>query len=562
MPKKHENPTQRANGWWYYRRRIPKHLQGVWRDDGGRQTEHILALKTKDEAEAKRRSKFEDRLFEDKLNLKEEELAASESLDETRIRNFQYFEHRLREAGLHHSQVPSIDSPPEVIRKFLRDRQAFAYGSWIQIDGEHGQFEGGLYDEVHELAMEYDHSGDPATKQKLDDAVYKLNITLGKTKDVGIQISVPTIGVAKEEYLQYIANKAKSPDAKEDESRRVERIVGHLAFVLGNGDPKAGLQRSIASIRSGDVKQFLARLAIRENGSDIPKSPSAVGRELQTMNSIWNMAYEERKEDWPTDVKTESPFAKKRSKLNKEHDDKKKAGLVPDKDRRPFSPRELEIFMFEHLPRMNEEAQLIALIGNHTGCRIGDAAGLKMNDLYLHPNNEHPIPFIFFRDNTIRQLTKDGVQRRVPLFGDVLNRLIEYHDKRISALRADDSDILNAALFPRYGRGQKGSDAVSNLINQKHIHHLRDGDLKLTFHSFRHTLQHKYLAAGQNTQFAGYISGWKLTGLVGKQSEYVKHGIPPEALIDGLKKAHAAKSWGDADMDAALQSRIDQMQGQ
>lgn len=562
MPKRHENPTQRANGWWYYRRRVPKHLHGVWRDDGGRQTEHILALKTKDEAEAKRRSKFEDRLFEDKLNLKEEELAASESLDETRIRNFQYFEYRLREAGLHPSQVPSVDSPPEVIRKFLHDRQAFAYGSWVQIDDEYGQFEGGLYDDVHELAVEYDHSGDPVTKQKLDDAVYKLNIALGKTKDVGIQISVPTLGVAKEEYLQFIAKKAKSPDAKEDESRRVKRIVGHLAFVLGNGDPKAGLQRPIASIRSGDVKQFLARLAIRENGSDIPKSPSAVGRELQTMSSIWNMAYEERKEHWPTDVKTNNPFAKKRSKLNKEHDDKKKVGLVPDKDRRPFSPRELEIFMFEHLPRMNEEAQLIALIGNHSGCRIGDAAGLKMNDLYLHPTNEHPIPFIFFRDNTIRQLTKDGVQRRVPLFGDVLDRLIEYHDKRISALRAHDSDILNAALFPRYGRGQKGSDAVSNLINQKHIHHLRDGDQKLTFHSFRHTLQHKYLAAGQNTQFAGYISGWKLTGLVGKQSEYVKHGIPPEALIDGLKKAHAAKSWGDADMDAALQSRIDQMQGQ
>ena len=50
--------------------------------------------------------------------------------------------------------------------------------------------------------------------------------------------------------------------------------------------------------------------------------------------------------------------------------------------------------------------------------------------------------------------------------------------------------------------------------------------------------------------------------MVGKQSEYVKHGIPPEALIDGLKKAHAAKSWGDADMNAALQSRIDKMQGQ
>ena len=557
MPKKHENPTQRANGWWYYRRRIPKHLQGVWRDDGGRQTEHILALKTKDEAEAKRRSKFQDRLFEDKRDLKEEELAASDSLDETRIRNFHHWQHRLKEAGLHPSQVPNIDSPPEVIRKFLNDRRTFLYGSW---NDEYQQFEGGEYDLIHELAMEYDQTGDPAVKQKLDDAVYRMNFALGKAKDGEIQIGVPTLDAATGEYLQHIERKPTKDEAKKDEARRVERIVGHLAFVLGNGDPKAGLQRSIASIRNGDVKQFLARLAIREDGSGEPKSPAAVGRELQTMSSIWNMAYEERKEDWPSDVKTINPFAKRRSKLNQEHSDKKKAGLVPDKDRRPFSPRELEIFMFEHLPRMNEEAQLIALIGNHTGCRIGDAAGLKMNDLYLHPTNEHPIPFIFFRDNSIRVLTKNGVKRRVPLFGDILDRLIEYHDKRISALRAHDSDIPNQPLFPRYGRGPKGSDAVSNLINQKHIHHLRGGDKKLTFHSFRHTLQHKYLAAGQNTQFAGYISGWKLTGLVGKQSEYVKHGIPPEALIEGLKKAHAAKSWGDADMNAALQSRIDQMQ--
>ena len=558
MPKKHENPTQRANGWWYYRRRIPKHLQGLWRDDGGRQTEHILALKTKDEAEAKRRSKFEDRVFEDKLGLKGEQLAASESRDEVRIRNFHYFQYRLREVGLHPSQRPSIDSPRQVINKFLRDRQAFAYGSW---NAEYQVFEGGKYDEIHELAAEYDHTGDPETKRKLDDAVYMLNFALGKAKDGEIQISVPTLAIAKEEYLQHIAIKPKKDDTKKDEARRVERIVGHLAFVLGNGDPKLGLQRSIATIRNADVKLFLSRLSVRDDGSDIPKAPSAVGRELQTMSTIWQKAYDERAEDWPTDAKTINPFAKRRSKLNDEHEKKKRAGLVEDKDRRPFTPSELEIFLSEHLPRMNEEAQLVALIGNHTGCRVGDAAGLQMNDLYLHPNTEHPIPFIYFRDNRIRVLTKGGVQRRVPLFGPVLERLIEYRDKRISAFRIEGGDTMNQPLFPRYGRGQKGAGAVSNLINQKHIHLIRGADKKLTFHSFRHTLQHKYLAAGQNTQYAGYIAGWKLHGLVGKQAEYVKHGIPPSALVDGLMKAHEVTSWGDADVDAQLRSRMKELQG-
>ena len=553
MPKKHENPHQRSNGWWYYRRRIPNHLRRLWRGDGGHQTEHIVALKTKDEAEAKRRSTFEDRVFEDKLGLKEVQLEAIKNPEGNRERNSYYFEDRLKQVGLHPDQKPDIDSPREVIQKFLRDRQAFAYGSW---DRTYQQLYGGLYDEIHELASEYDQTGDPQTKRKLDAATHKLNLLMGKAKNRDARTGAPSLAVAKAEYLKYIENKASPNEAKKDEARRLDRLVDLLAFVLGDGDPRLGLQRSIASIRKGEVTLLLKRLGHREDGSSTPKAPSTIGRELQTISTMWKMAYEEREEDWPADANRVNPFGKRRSKLNKQHEHSKKAGLVEDKDRRPFTPRELEIFLTEHLPRLNEEAQLIASIGNHTGCRVGDAAGLKMNDLYLHTNNEHPIPFIFFRDNSIRALTKSGVERRVPLFGDVLGRLVEYYDERIRLLNAKGADTINAPLFPRYGKGQRGAGAVSNLINQKHIHLIRNGDKKLTFHSFRHTLQHKYIAAGQNTQHAAYIAGWKFGGMVGEQAGYLKHGIPPSGLIDGLVKAHAAKSWGDADMDAQLRNRM------
>ena len=283
MPKKHENPHQRSNGRWYYRRRIPNHLRRLWRGDGGHQTEHIVSLKTKDEAEAKRRSTFEDRVFEDKLGLKEQELAASESRDDNGMLNFYYFEDRLRQARLHPDQKPDIDSPREVIQKFLRDRQAFAYGSW---DTTYQQFDGGLYDEIHELASEYDQTGDPQTKRKLDAATHKLNFLMGKAKNRDACTDAPSLAVAKAEYLKHIENKASPNESKKDEARRLDRLVNLLAFILGGGDPRLGLQRSIASIRKGEVTLFLERLGHREDGSGTLKAPSTIGRELQTISTM------------------------------------------------------------------------------------------------------------------------------------------------------------------------------------------------------------------------------------------------------------------------------------
>ena len=78
---------------------------------------------------------------------------------------------------------------------------------------------------------------------------------------------------------------------------------------------------------------------------------------------------------------------------------------------------------------MNEQAHLITLIGNHTGCRITDAAALMMSD-YWWGNEENPIPFIHFQDNAFRRVTKNGFDRQVPLFGEVFDRIDAYFKER------------------------------------------------------------------------------------------------------------------------------------
>ena len=195
---------------------------------------------------------------------------------------------------------------------------------------------------------------------------------------------------------------------------------------------------------------------------------------------------------------------------------------------------ELEIFLREYLPRMGEELQLITLICEHAGCRIGDATGILLGDCRLKTDDTRPIPSLKIHSNHIRQVTKGGIEREIPLFGSVYERLCNFTHGRKGP---------EEPLFPTYGKS-RGAGNASAAIN-KHIHDLRGADVRLTFHSFRHTVQSKAMAAtDMPNKFPAYIGGWNNGDAKGLQAEYQTGGIPIGVLYEALKTIHDVKIWG------------------
>ena len=240
-------------------------------------------------------------------------------------------------------------------------------------------------------------------------------------------------------------------------------------------------------------------------------------------------------ETWPESRKRDNPFkAVDLEQLEALHKNELASGNVQNKTRRPFTPEELEVFLREYLPRMSEELQLITLICEHAGCRIGDATGLLLGDCRLKTDDTRPIPSLKIHSNHIRQVTKGGIEREIPLFGSVYERLCSFTDGRKGPRQP---------LFLTYGTSD-GAGNASAAIN-KHIHDLRDTEVRLTFHSFRHTVQNKAMAApGLLNKFPAYIGGWNNNAAKGLQAEYQTGGIPIDVLYDALKTIHDVKKWG------------------
>ena len=104
------------------------------------------------------------------------------------------------------------------------------------------------------------------------------------------------------------------------------------------------------------------------------------------------------------------------------------------------------------------------------------------------------------------------------------------------------SHQLGSAMHHEFANSGAGN--ASAAIN-KHIHYLRGTDVRLAFHSFRHTVQSKAMAAtNMPNKFPAYIGGWNNGDAKGLQAEYQKGGIPIKVLHDALQTIHAVEDWG------------------
>lgn len=544
-----QKPTLRSNGYYYYSRRIPTDLVGEmsgWAGGWGKH-HYRVTLDTKNEAEAKRLARVQDDHFHYGVNLIRDRNDALQNGDLSARHNA--FEHLLRERRLHPSQAPSVNAPVEDQRRFIKVRNKLAME---------------LVDYQHEVGLVQNHTEDDYEEHIRPSETYwevqrQIDFLEGKGLPA-VVLSIPTLGAARQLYKDHVRSNSKtSQHYKGKVCERIDRLTDKLALLLGgNRSADLGYNRTIDSITKSDIDAFIISLRRRENGMSDPKAWTSVGREIGLMNTIYNHAYKQTWQQWPLELRGYNPFSNRKKTLEDLHEDEVRQNPAMSKDRRPFKPSELNLFLSEYVPRMNEQAHLITLIGNHTGCRITDAAALMMSD-YWWGNEENPIPFIHFQDNAFRRVTKNGFDRQVPLFGEVFDRIDAYFKERSHRLRngTPHFDAEHTPLFPSYGREDgSGGDAASAVIN-KHFHDMRQGDVRLTFHSFRHTLQHKFLALPNlNSDWGAYVGGWRNAINKGDQKVYQKQGVPLGLLKAALEEAHSLENWGNTDVSELMKRGI------
>lgn len=568
--------TLRSGRHYYYVRRIPVQLRGRIKQKGFSEQFYRVSLKTKDEREARRQAVFAHEVYEWAVRIEAQNLRVEDN--KSQQAGFNALQHQLRKLGIHPSQAPTVNAPKEVQDKYLRDRDDFLYGTAriethviVHVDPETGEEtfqeeeimvvgEGSLADYQQEVGLDVEVSDDGMRttfkkNERWDEIQQQIDFIQGKTdSSFAYKDGVPTLEKAQQLYRDQIqANPKRSDFDKGKEVKRLESLVERLALQLsGDTNISMGLSRNLDSITEEDAELFIHRLRKRKDGKG-QKALSSVGRELTIIVAMYNHAEAKTKRAWAADARNNNPFANRRSALEEQHTDEVKLGQTPNLNRRAFTVEELETFFSDHAHRMNEEAQLIALIGHHTGCRIGDAAGLMMSD-YWQGGDEEPIPFLHFQDNRLRRVTKDGFDRQVPLFGAVLDRLHGYLVERTKQCRKAETnyDAERTPMFPKYGRKEGGgADAASAVINRR-IHQMRGDDKRLAFHSFRHTLQAKFLAASADPNFSSYIGGWKNEINKGLQAVYQKDGIPLKALEEALRSAHNQRTWGKTDVSEKM----------
>lgn len=571
--------TRRSNEWYYYIRRVPVSLRGRIKQKGFSELFYRVSLKTKDERQAKRQASYAHEIYNISVNLEERRLAIAG--DQPKSAALLALEHELRKRGIHPQQAPTVNAPKQDQEKYLRDRDDFIYGAGhlrnldlddVALASMAGQteyqgipipfqIEDGDGDEIIALGngglvKDRSSASNPA---EWNSHQAMIQFALGKTdSSFAYKDGVPTLEKAQQLYSEQIqANPKRSDFDKGKEVKRLGRLVERLALQLsGDTNTSIGLNRTLDSITDDDAELFIHRLRQRKDGKG-QKALSSVGRELTIIVAMYNHAEAKTKKAWPADARNNNPFANRRGALEEQHRDEVKLGQTPNLNRRAFTPEELKTFFNDHAPQMNEEAQLIALIGHHTGCRIGDAAGLMMSDFW-QGDDEEPIPFIHFTDNLLRRVTKDGFDRQVPLFGDVFDRLNTYLVERTKQCRNAETnyDAESTPMFPKYGRKEGGgADAASAVIN-KRLHQMRGEDKRLAFHSFRHTLQAKFLAASADPNFSSYVGGWKNEVNKGLQAAYQKDGIPLKALEEALRSAHSQRTWGRVDVSEKMKRGI------
>lgn len=189
------------------------------------------------------------------------------------------------------------------------------------------------------------------------------------------------------------------------------------------------------------------------------------------------------------------------------------------KERRSFTPEELNLYRKSLRSEADREIGLVGLMMIELGVANGEALGLVRKDVKLKANTPH----VIFRDNAIRVLGKKRLPRAVPIVGELLDQMNEY----VESLPTD-WDLL----FPNWfdGDGPTFSNRLSG-----HITNTRPLDEQISPYSARHTFKDRYEKAKVPTVIGEFLMGHKSKGSSGVHKRYGTM-TPPDLFVEYMSK--------------------------
>ena len=422
----------------------------------------------------------------------------------------------IKKEGIHPDYAPSVLAPKEEQQAWINLKKR------RDIIGDLEEFKVIFVDQVGE---DTDHGGATYKPQPMYYQVQEqIDFIKGKSTSIKNRLR-PTWRSAYEEYVHdKIDDGRKLPDAEtKSKLARASRVAEAFASFVGLNNAEVGWNTFLVDIRRDEAKRYLGKQL-----NDQERAGSTVGREITTLSAIYNHAVTEHKRDEPSLSKESNPFSKLRDQANAKHEEALRLGDRENKAARPWTPQEYTAFK-ERLPKMNEQLRIIALISLHTGARLKDTTGLMLDDVVLE--DEHN-SFIEYRHNKNRKISKDSIERIVPIYGELLEAIKAYKAKYV--------EQEQQSLFTRYC-GSRGSGNASNLLNPRHLDTINK-DPTFKMHGLRNTLQSKFDAALLPNSISGYLIGWRDRTTIGMQVAY-KSGYPHEQMLKYMKQGHDITDW-------------------
>ncbi|PPC93077.1 MAG: integrase [Methylotenera sp.] len=303
--------------------------------------------------------------------------------------------------------------------------------------------------------------GDEWTHKHADASEYldKVELEAGKLLNEGIPF---LISDAMEFFLQTYE---RGTDEKYNTYTR--RAVKRLIEIVGD--------KPFIDVNRADANLFVAKLL------ESRVKTATVKRLISSVRVIYHFVIKEKE----MSLIKENPFSSVSV-----------SGFGKDAKRRTsFSKDQLNKLRAEYHSKDDSIRWLVAL-QTDLGCRLGEAAGLALDDLHLNAE----IPYVSIRPHPWRSLKTEGSERDVPLVGDSL-----WAAKRIVETSAKDAKFA----FPRYTtHGSCNANNASATINKW----FQTVGLSKTTHELRHTMTDRLRNTNANAMVIDAVCGWGKKG--------------------------------------------------
>lgn len=490
MPEPVPYLTKSKRGLYEYRRRVPDVLRSAF----GNKTEFKKALGTTIQREALARWAVVDKEF----NNIAERAKRLQNPNETHLTEDIIFAATTK--------VKALERPVLLAGATAEERKAFdvAEEAWLLVIAEQKVELGDRYVDNDQRQQDY-NSGKffaagyetPYLEPRADDP----DILALRQVEEGIPISLkPTWHDAVASYFRV----HKSEKGKDAHSQAAyEKKMGNLLYKFGLSLGKQGSATPLDQITRLQARAFKEQYSAA--------SGNRYNNVLSAVINSWN------KENATKQVPNQFKGLTTKS-LEKQQSTK----------RRSFNPEQWTAYVATLSSWHNTEIGLIGLIMAYTGCRNSEAAGLAFADVKLDGSTPH----LIFRDNAIRKMEKDGLDRAVPIFSPLLECLQAYHAS---------TGPRTSAFFKKYG-GKRHFTNVSQQLNSIIRDKLLILDKELVAYSFRHTIIDKARAAGLDNGIAQYLVGHKTSESSRIHGNYGTR-TPPKANVDHLRSILDQDVW-------------------